>query len=64
MKFHIDLLKREVYKAYSENLELLRLQIEERMKTCENLIVFVDEIQKIPALLDTVHDMTIFDLTH
>jgi predicted AAA+ superfamily ATPase len=47
----IDLLKSDIYAEYASRPALLR----ERFGAQKNLRVIIDEIQKIPALLDEVH---------
>lgn len=48
----IDLLKAEGFRRYTEHTELLR----EEMATSKfSLFIVIDEIQKVPALLDEVH---------
>lgn len=50
----IDLLKSEVYRRYSTNPELLRQELEAEGADTGTQVV-IDEIQKVPALLDEVH---------
>ncbi len=50
----IDLLKAEEFRRYLARPELLRQEIEAEWPT-ENRQVVIDEIQKVPALLDEVH---------
>jgi len=50
-----DLLKSEIYEKYLKQPHLFRLEVEELLKEKETLFVLVDEIQKIPQLLDEVH---------
>jgi uncharacterized protein len=47
----LDLLKAEEFRRYLEHPERLR----EELKTQKNAVVVIDEVQKIPALLDEVH---------
>lgn len=49
---YIDLLKSDEFERYSRRTSLLR---EELSLLPENELVIIDEIQKIPALLDEVH---------
>jgi len=49
---YYDLLKGEVYERFNRRPELLR---EELMTADENELIIIDEVQKIPALLDEVH---------
>jgi predicted AAA+ superfamily ATPase len=54
----IDLLSLDAYRRYISEPGLFRLEIEEGIKqlpTNETLTVLIDEIQKLPALLDEVH---------
>ncbi len=48
----IDLLKAEEYRRYLERPELLRQELPD---TSEMPFVVIDEVQKLPALLDEVH---------
>lgn len=48
----IDLLKSEEYRRYLERPELLREEIDARKDVRQ---VVIDEVQKVPALLDEVH---------
>lgn len=50
----IDLLKSDVFVRYATRPELLRLEIEEEPPSPGQQVV-IDEIQKVPALLDEVH---------
>ena len=51
----IDLLKAEEFRRYTANPEYLRQEIEMQTR-CESVRhVVIDEIQKVPALLDEVH---------
>ncbi|MAE96922.1 MAG: AAA family ATPase [Deltaproteobacteria bacterium] len=50
----IDLLKAEEFRRYLARPELLRQEIEAEGPT-ENRQIVIDEIQKLPALLDEVH---------
>ena len=51
----IDLLKSDVLLKYKRNPELLRREVEFLLKNNRSMIVFIDEIQKIPELLDEIH---------
>jgi len=57
----LDLLKTDQFKRYLQNPSLLRLEVQELIKPEENnrriFTVFIDEIQKIPALLDEIHGL-------
>lgn len=48
----IDLLKSEVFREYATHPELLREQVESSSRVP---FVVIDEVQKVPALLDEVH---------
>ena len=55
---HIDLLSLDTYRRYIAEPGLFRLEIEERLQAVpqkKRLSVFIDEIQKLPELLDEVH---------
>jgi uncharacterized protein len=53
----VDLLKARDFQKYSTNLDLLRQTVEANP---EYRLIVIDEIQKLPALLDEVHSL-IFD---
>ena len=48
----IDLLKADVYRRYMQNPEILRQELDARD---DNPFIVIDEIQKVPALLDEIH---------
>ena len=50
--FYYDLLKTDLYFRFSANPSLLR---EELLASTEKKLVIIDEIQKLPVLLDEVH---------
>lgn len=50
--FYVDLLKSDEFERYNRRPSLLR---EELNLLPENELVIIDEIQKIPSLLDEVH---------
>jgi predicted AAA+ superfamily ATPase len=52
-----DLLHNETDQRFLKRPHLFRLEVTERAKRGTPLMVFVDEIQKIPALLDEVHSL-------
>lgn len=58
--FIIDLLKARDFQKYSTNLNLLREVVEGNTKF---KIIVIDEIQKLPELLDEIHSL-IFDTDH
>lgn len=49
----IDLLKAEEYRRYVQNPELLRAELAERAPAGRQVVI--DEVQKVPPLLDEVH---------
>lgn len=51
----IDLLKADEFRRYAANPEFLRQEIEAQAGSFANRQVVIDEIQKVPALLDEVH---------
>ena len=51
----MNLLKSEVLLKYKKNPELLRLEVDFVLKKNPQVIVFIDEIQKAPELLNEVH---------
>ena len=51
----MNLLKSEVLLKYKKNPELLRLEVDFVLKKDPQVIVFIDEIQKAPELLNEVH---------
>ena len=51
----INLLSSKVYLPLSENPSMLREIVEKQLET--DSIIIIDEIQKVPALLDEVHDL-------
>ena len=53
--FKINLLDNETFNRYLLNPSFFKLDIEEQVKKHKHLIVFIDEVQKLPALLDMVH---------
>ena len=60
LKFEIDLLKSDEFLKYTKKPQMLRLEVTESIHHLPEqsvLIVFIDEVQKVPALLDEVHWM-------
>lgn len=51
----INLLSHELYTRYLQDPALFRNEVESKIGTTKHLCVFIDEIQKMPALLDEVH---------
>ena len=54
--FAVDLLHHEEFLRFSKDPALFRREAEEQMRRGAS-VVFVDEVQKIPALLDEVHGL-------
>ena len=55
--FTIDLLLTDQYQKYLIDPSRLRKEIDQKLKNQKSLHVFIDEVQKIPALLDEVHHL-------
>lgn len=55
--FEINLLENDVYLKYKTKLFLFREEINFFIKRERNGIIFIDEIQKLPELLDEVHNL-------
>lgn len=55
--FSINLLELETFFKYSRDPALFRQEIEHWLKKHPRGVVFVDEIQKLPLLLDQIHSM-------
>lgn len=55
--YTIDLLQHDVYLRYSKNPGLFRKDILAQHKTHNTTRFFVDEIQRVPALLDDIHSL-------
>jgi uncharacterized protein len=53
----IDLLKVDQYRRYLAHPSLLRHEIESILDRSEKLVCVIDEVQKIPDLLDEVHSL-------
>jgi predicted AAA+ superfamily ATPase len=53
----IDLLKIDQFRHYLENPSQLRQEISREFRQHDQLICVIDEIQKVPSLLDEVHSM-------
>lgn len=51
----IDLLRSDNFNRYLKDPSLLRKEIDAQFRNQERLLVFIDEIQKIPLLLDEIH---------
>lgn len=52
----VDLLQQDVFLRYSKQPERFRLECEARVRSGTR-VVFVDEIQRLPALLDEIHGL-------
>lgn len=52
----IDLLRHDDYLKYSKSPSTLGLEVEERARRGVR-VVFIDEVQKVPALLDEIHSL-------
>ena len=52
-----DLLEFDTFERLLKDPSIFRLEVAARLKTSEHLVVFVDEIQKVPALLDEAHGL-------
>jgi predicted AAA+ superfamily ATPase len=53
----VDLLNNDVFLHYARDPHLFRLEAEKQFKREDIRVVFVDEVQKVPALLDEVHGL-------
>lgn len=53
--FEIDLLDTDLYKRYLTTPSLFRREVEGRLRQGQILTVFVDEVQKVPSLLNEIH---------
>jgi len=53
----VNLLQTDAFERYLKEPRLFREEIEFQLKSTEFLTVFVDEIQKLPKLLDEVHGL-------
>jgi len=56
-RFVVDLLNHERYIRYLREPGLFRKEIENKVKSNLRTLVLIDEIQKLPALLDEVHSL-------
>lgn len=50
-----DLLQNDTYQRFLKRPELFRSEVETQLSRTEPLLVFVDEVQKVPAILDEVN---------
>ncbi|MBE8222217.1 MAG: ATP-binding protein [Bdellovibrionales bacterium] len=53
--FSINLLKTDIFTRYLADPSLLRKEVEQILKKTETLIVIIDEVQKVPSILNEVH---------
>jgi predicted AAA+ superfamily ATPase len=51
----IDLLRKSSFDRYLRQPEILSQEVESALSTSQQLTVFIDEIQKLPFLLDEIH---------
>jgi len=52
----VDLLEHDTFLRYSKEPSLFRREVEEKVRAGAS-VVFVDEVQKVPALLDEVQGL-------
>lgn len=52
-----DLLQNDTYQRFLKRPELFRGEVEARIQRDRMTVVFVDEVQKVPAILDEVHSL-------
>ncbi|NDC39431.1 MAG: ATP-binding protein, partial [Proteobacteria bacterium] len=52
-----DLLQNDMYQRFLKRPELFREEVEAYIRTTRSAVVFVDEVQKVPAILDEVHSL-------
>lgn len=55
--FLVDLLNHDLYRRYLTRPALFRYEVLHRLQPDHTLTVFVDEIQKLPSLLDEIHSL-------
>jgi len=55
--FKIDLLETDTYRKYLISPSMIRKEVEYKLQSIDNLVVFIDEIQKIPSLFSEVHKL-------
>lgn len=53
----IDLLQHKEFIRYAQNLDLFRKEITYGVENSKFNLVFIDEIQKLPSLLDEIHSL-------
>ena len=52
-----DLLHSDTFERFLKRPQMFRLEVEEQLKQSKALFVFVDEVQKIPELLNEAHSL-------
>jgi predicted AAA+ superfamily ATPase len=52
-----DLLQSDTYQRFLKRPELFRSEVEDGIRRATSVVVFVDEVQRVPALLDEVHSL-------
>jgi predicted AAA+ superfamily ATPase len=52
-----DLLQNDTYQRFLKRPELFRGEVESHLQKAKSALVFVDEVQKVPAILDEVHSL-------
>ncbi len=57
MVLRYDLLQNDTYQRLLKRPELFRSEVEARIQRDRVSVVFVDEVQKVPAILDEVHSL-------
>lgn len=50
-----NLLQGEIYRRFAANPELFRKEVEFQIQKFKKIVVFVDEVQRVPSLLNEVH---------
>jgi uncharacterized protein len=55
MVLSLDLLERQSFDRYSRHPEVLGREVNSALERTERLVVFIDEVQRIPSILDEVH---------
>lgn len=57
----IDLLRTDLFSRYLNRPSVFRTEVEQELRQAETLTVLIDEVQKLPSLLDEVHHLlTVF----
>jgi predicted AAA+ superfamily ATPase len=52
-----DLLQNDTYQRLLKRPELFRSEVETHLQRAKTAVVFVDEVQKVPSILDEVHSL-------